>query len=172
MDLASLLPTLNARLRERVAHWQEQPRVRALRDEGMQRLLKLLQRTNAWVEEGRITEDAATRWSDWIEPLLRRESYLALLVERPRVHEQLMRLLGLARWPAKYLLQHPGVIDELAGEALLAERFVPDEFEQELERRLVSLQSTGQADEETLLNLLRRAHRRSPAGRTLCARRV
>ena len=158
VDLASLLPTLNARLRERVAHWQEQPRVRALRDEGMQRLLKLLQRTNAWVEEGRITEDAATRWSDWIEPLLRRESYLALLVERPRVHEQLMRLLGLARWPAKYLLQHPGVIDELAGEALLAERFVPDEFEQELERRLVSLQSTGQADEETLLNLLRRAH--------------
>ncbi len=158
VDLASLLPTLNERLRARVAHWQEQPRVRALRDEGMQRLLKLLQRTNAWVEEGRITEDAATRWSDWIEPLLRRESYLALLVERPRVHEQLMRLLGMARWPAKYLLQHPGVIDELAGEALLAERFVPEEFEQELARRLASLQTTGQADEETLLNLLRRAH--------------
>jgi len=158
VDLASLLPSLNERLRDRVAHWQEQPRVRALRDEGMQRLLKLLQRTNAWVEEGRITEDAATRWSDWIEPLLRRESYLALLVERPRVHEQLMRLLGMARWPAKYLLQHPGVIDELAGEALLAERFVPEEFELELERRLASLQATGQADEETLLNLLRRAH--------------
>jgi glutamate-ammonia-ligase adenylyltransferase len=158
VDLASLLPTLNERLRERVAHWQEQPRVRALRDEGLQRLLKLLQRTNAWVEEGRITEDAATRWSDWIEPLLRRESYLALLVERPRVHEQLMRLLGMARWPAKYLLQHPGVIDELAGEALLAERFVAEEFEQELARRLASLQTTGQADEETLLNLLRRAH--------------
>jgi glutamate-ammonia-ligase adenylyltransferase len=93
-----------------------------------------------------------------MEPLLRRESYLALLIERPRVHEQLMRLLGMARWPAKYLQQHPGVIDELAGEALLAERFVPAEFEQELERRLASLQSTGQADEETLLNLLRRAH--------------
>jgi glutamate-ammonia-ligase adenylyltransferase len=74
------------------------------------------------------------------------------------VHEQLLRLLGLARWPATYLLQHPGVIDELAGEALLAERFVPTEFEHELERRLASLQSTGQADEETLLNLLRRAH--------------
>ena len=158
VDLPSLLPTLNQRLRERVAHWPEQPRVRALRDEGMQRLLKLLQRTNAWVEEGRITEDAATRWTDWMEPLLRRESYLALLVERPRVHEQLMRLLGMARWPAKYLLQHPGVIDELAGDALLAERFVPEEFEQELTRRLASLQSTGQADEETLLNLLRRAH--------------
>ena len=158
VDLTSLLPDLNERLRERVVHWSEQPRIRALRDDGVQRLLKLLQRTNAWIAEGRITEEAAVRWSDWMEPLLRRESYLALLIERPRVHEQLMRLLGLARWPAKYLQQHPGVIDELAGEALLAERFVPAAFEQELERRLASLRSTGQADEETLLNLLRRAH--------------
>jgi glutamate-ammonia-ligase adenylyltransferase len=158
VDLASLLPDLNPRLRDRVTHWSEQPRMRALRDEGVQRLLKLLQRTNAWIDEGRVSEEAAVRWTDWMEPLLRRESYLALLIERPRVHEQLMRLLGMARWPAKYLQQHPGVIDELAGEALLAERFVPAEFEQELERRLTSLQSTGQADEETLLNLLRRAH--------------
>ena len=158
VDLTSLLPDLNERLRERVTHWCDQPRIRALRDDSMQRLLKLLQRTNAWIDDGRITEEAAVRWTDWMEPLLRRESYLALLIERPRVHEQLMRLLGMARWPAKYLQQHPGVIDELAGEALLAERFVPAEFEQELERRLVSLQSTGQADEETLLNLLRRAH--------------
>ena len=157
-DLESLLPHLSERLRARVADWADQPRVRALRDEGMQRLLKLLQRTNAWVEEGRVSEEAAVRWSDWMEPLLRRESYLALLIERPRVHEQLMRLLGLARWPAKYLLQHPGVIDELASEALLAERFVSANFEQELEQRLVALQSMGQADEETLLNLLRRAH--------------
>jgi glutamate-ammonia-ligase adenylyltransferase len=149
---------LNPRLRERVTHWCEQPRIRALRDDSVQRLLKLLQRTNAWIDDGRVSEEAAVRWTDWMEPLLRRESYLALLIERPRVHEQLMRLLGLARWPAKYLQQHPGVIDELAGEALLAERFVPQEFEQELERRLASLQSTGQADEETLLNLLRRAH--------------
>jgi glutamate-ammonia-ligase adenylyltransferase len=158
VDLISLLPHLHPRLRERVAHWPEQPRVRALREDALQRLLKLLQRTNTWVSQGRVTEEAAVRWSDWMEPLLRRDSYLALLIERPRVHEQLLRLLGLARWPAKYLLQHPGVIDELAGEALLSERFVPQEFEQELERRLASLQSTGQADEETLLNLLRRAH--------------
>jgi glutamate-ammonia-ligase adenylyltransferase len=33
---------------------------------------------------------------DWLEPLLRRESYLALLLERPAVHERLLRLLGAA----------------------------------------------------------------------------
>jgi len=93
-----------------------------------------------------------------MEPLLRRESYLALLVERPRVHEQLLRLLGAARWPARYLLLHPGVIDELASEALLHERFDAVSFEAELEQRRAALHNVDQDDEEALLNLLRRAH--------------
>ena len=77
---------------------------------------------NGW-SEGRVSEEAALRMADWIEPLLRRESYLALLLERPGVHERLLRLLGAARWPARYLLQHPGVIDELASDQLVSERF-------------------------------------------------
>ena len=51
----------------------------------------------------------------------------------------------------------PGVIDELVGDALMAERFVVADFERELAQRLKSLQSTGEDDDETLLNLLRRA---------------
>jgi glutamate-ammonia-ligase adenylyltransferase len=96
--------------------------------------------------------------ADWIEPLLRRESYLALMLERPSVHERLLRLLGAAKWPARYLLQHPGVIDELAGGNLFDSRFDAAEFEAELQARLVALQRTGEDDEESLLNLLRRAH--------------
>jgi glutamate-ammonia-ligase adenylyltransferase len=74
------------------------------------------------------------------------------------VHEQLLRLLGAARWPARYLLQHPGVIDELASQALLMERFDPVQFEADLEARLEALYTAGEDDEESLLNLLRRAH--------------
>jgi [glutamine synthetase] adenylyltransferase / [glutamine synthetase]-adenylyl-L-tyrosine phosphorylase len=96
--------------------------------------------------------------ADWIEPLLRRESYLALLQERPSVHERLLHLLGAARWPARYLLKHPGVIDELAGQQLLTDRFDAAQFEAELEARRAALHSTGEDDEEALLNLLRRAH--------------
>ena len=157
-DLEGVLPYLGEALRERVARWPDHPRVRALREDGRQRLLRLVQRTQSWVDEGRVDEQAAVRWSDWIEPLLRRESYLALLVERPAVHQQLLRLLGAARWPARYLLQHPGVIDELASPALLMERFDPVQFEAELEARLEALQTAGEDDEENLLNLLRRAH--------------
>ena len=156
-ELEGLLEQLPPGFRERVAEWRTHPRVEGLRDEARARLFRLVQRTALWLTEGRVTQEAALRLINWLEPLLRRESYLALLLERPSVHEQLLHLLGAAKWPARYLLQHPGVIDELVGDALLAERFVVSDFERELAMRLASLQSTGEDDDETLLNLLRRA---------------
>ena len=157
-DFDTLLTQLPPLLRERVARWREHPRVLALREDARNRLVRLVARTAAWLQEGRVSEEAALRMADWMEPLLRRESYLALLLERPSVHERLLRLLGAARWPARYLLQHPGVIDELASDALLSDRFMAQEFERELEHRRKSLQHTGEDDDEALLNLLRRAH--------------
>ncbi|MEN9373800.1 MAG: hypothetical protein RIR79_1352 [Pseudomonadota bacterium] len=135
-----------------------QARTRMLRDESYQRLLRLIQRTWQWVHTGMVTEATALRFTDWLEPLLRRESYLAMLLERPNIHERLLRILGAARWPAKYLLQHPGVMDELASTAMLEERFDFAEFVDELERRRQALKSSGEDDDEALLNLLRRAH--------------
>ncbi|WP_236599318.1 bifunctional [glutamate--ammonia ligase]-adenylyl-L-tyrosine phosphorylase/[glutamate--ammonia-ligase] adenylyltransferase [Ramlibacter monticola] len=157
-DLNDLLEQLPAQLQQRIHRWAAHPRVMALREDARQRLSRLVARTAQWLQEGRVSEEAALRMVDWIEPLLRRESYLALLWERPGVHERLLRLLGAARWPARYLIQHPGVIDELASEGLLTERFNAQEFERELEHRKRSVQITGEDDDEMLLNLLRRAH--------------
>ena len=95
---------------------------------------------------------------DWIEPLLRRESYLALLAERPEVQNRLLRLLGLARWPMRYLMLHPGVIDELADERLLHDRFDAEAYKRELEERHAGWERSSQAEEELLLDTLRRAH--------------
>ncbi len=153
-----LLRQLPAEFRQRVAPWREHPRVLALREDSRTRLLRLLTRTAQWIEEGLVNETAAVRLVDWIEPLLRRESYLALLLERPKVHERLLRLLGAARWPARYLLLHPGVIDELANADMIEQRFEAAEFEHELDHRRASLSASGEDDDETLLNLLRRAH--------------
>ena len=153
--LSSQWPT---QFRARLQQWLTHPKVLALRDESRVRLSQLVQRTALWLSEGSVTEEAALRIMDWIEPLLRRESYLALLLERPQVHQRLLRLLGAAKWPARYLLLHPGVIDELASDAMLHERFDGVSYSQELKARLQSLQITGEDDEETCLNLLRRAH--------------
>jgi glutamate-ammonia-ligase adenylyltransferase len=157
-DLDAVLGDFSGPVRERLAQWADNPRVLALRDDARGRLMRLLQRTAQWLGEGRISEVAVLRMADWIEPLLRRESYLALMLERPSVYERLLRLLGAAQWPARYLLQHPGVIDELAGGNLFHSRFDAAEFEAELQARLVALERTGEGDEESLLNLLRRAH--------------
>jgi glutamate-ammonia-ligase adenylyltransferase len=157
-DLAAVAAGLPDALRERVAAWASNPRVLRLREESRQRLDRLLGRTGLWLKEGRVGEEAALRFTDWLEPLLRRDVYLALLLERPAVHERLLRLLGLAKWPARYLLQHPGVIDELAGHNMLTERFDAAAFEQDLAQRRKALRDSGDGDDEALLNLLRRAH--------------
>ncbi|ABM60523.1 bifunctional [glutamate--ammonia ligase]-adenylyl-L-tyrosine phosphorylase/[glutamate--ammonia-ligase] adenylyltransferase [Verminephrobacter eiseniae] len=156
-ELQTLLEQLPPGLRERVAEWRHHPRVAGLRDDTRERLFRLVQRSAQWLDAGHVSAEAAVRLVDWLETLLRRESYLALLLERPSVHEQLLQLLGAAKWPARYLLQHPGVIDELVGDTLLAERFVVADFERELAQRLAALQTTREDDDETLLNLLRRA---------------
>ena len=157
-DLGSVLPQLSPVLAQRVGQWIEHPRFLALRENARVRVVRLIERTGTWLDEGRVSEAACLRMADWIEPLFRRESYLALLQERPAVHERLLRLLGAARWPARYLLKHPGVIDELASPQMLQERFSAAQFEAELSARLAAVQSTGEDDEEELLNLLRRAH--------------
>ncbi len=161
-DVDALFARLPPALQERLTQLRAHPRVQNLRDESRARLMRLMTRTAQWLLDGQVTELAVQRLADWIEPLLRRESYLALLIERPNVHERLTRILGAARWPARYLIQHPGVIDELASSDMLEQRFNAAEFETELERRKTAVDNSGESAsngaDETLLNLLRRAH--------------
>ena len=158
IDNEALLERLPEALAERVRSWAQHPRVLALRDESRLRLGRLVQKTAQAVEDGTCSTTGALRFIDWLEPLLRRESYIALLVERAEVHRRLLRLLGMARWPMQYLMRHPGVIDELADERLLHQRFDRAAFVAELEERRAGWQRSGEDDEDKLLDTLRRAH--------------
>ncbi len=158
VDGEDFLQRLPPALATAVRALAETPRVQGLREESRQRLAKLFYRAAQAVQAEECSLDAAVRFVDWVEPLLRRESYLALLVERPAVQARLLRLLGLARWPMRYLMQHPGVIDELADPLLLQARFDRDAFLADLRDREQGWARSGQADEESLLDTLRRAH--------------
>lgn len=158
LDSEAFAEKLPAELAERVRRLCALPKIQALRDESKARLARLIGRAAMAARDGVCTMEAAQRFVDWVEPLLRRESYLALLVERPEVQNRLLRLLGLARWPMRYLMRHPGVIDELADERLLHGRFDAAEFAAELEARHEAWERSGQADPEALLDTLRRAH--------------
>ncbi|MFO1288723.1 MAG: bifunctional [glutamate--ammonia ligase]-adenylyl-L-tyrosine phosphorylase/[glutamate--ammonia-ligase] adenylyltransferase, partial [Rubrivivax sp.] len=157
--LDELLTALGeGQLAKRVAGFAANPRVRSLRDESRLRLGRLVLRAAEAVREGWCSEAAAMHFVDWVEPLLRRESYLALLAERPSVLRRLLRLLGLARWPMRYLMRHPGVIDELADERQLQDRFDRAAFEAELDERRAAWRRSGEDTEDKLLDTLRHAH--------------
>ncbi|MCY4756381.1 bifunctional [glutamate--ammonia ligase]-adenylyl-L-tyrosine phosphorylase/[glutamate--ammonia-ligase] adenylyltransferase [Pelomonas aquatica] len=158
VDGEDFLNGLPPQLAAAVRALAETPRVQGLREESRQRLAKLFHRAAQAVTAGECSLDAALRFVDWVEPLLRRESYLALLVERPAVQQRLLRLLDLARWPMRYLMQHPGVIDELADPLLLTARFDRAAFIADLQDRERGWARSGEADEEALLDTLRRAH--------------
>ena len=158
LDSDALAEQLPSALAERVRQWAAQPRVQALREDSKLRLGKLVQQAAAALEQGHCSMDAALRFIDWLEPLLRRDSYHALLVERPEVLSRLLRLLGLARWPMRYLMRHPGVIDALADARLLAQRFDPAVYSAELEERHAAWQRGGEDQEDALLDTLRHAH--------------
>ena len=158
LESESWLDRLPPELGERVRRFADNPRVQNLREESRLRIAKLVQRAVEDIRSGHCTIEAAMRFVDWIEPLLRRESYLALLVERPNVQRRLLRLLGLARWPVRYLMLHPGVIDELADERTMIERFDSAALVRELEDRHEAWHRSGEADEGALLDTLRRAH--------------
>jgi glutamate-ammonia-ligase adenylyltransferase len=158
VDSEAFLERLPAELAARVRPWCGSARLQRLSDDGKLRLARLLQRAADSVADAQCSIDAALRFVDWVEPLLRRESYLALLVERPEVQRRLLRLLGLARWPVRYLMRHPGVIDELADERLLHGRFERASFVDDLEQRHAAWERSGEAGDEALLDTLRRAH--------------
>ena len=53
----------------------------------------------------------------------------------PRCRTGCCACSALARWPMRYLMLHPGVIDELADERLLHDRFDAEAYKRELEER-------------------------------------
>ncbi|NUZ04589.1 bifunctional [glutamate--ammonia ligase]-adenylyl-L-tyrosine phosphorylase/[glutamate--ammonia-ligase] adenylyltransferase [Piscinibacter koreensis] len=158
IESEDFLETLPPILAARVQPLCRSPKVQLLRDESKLRLARLVMRAGDALAAERCTTDAALHFIDWLEPLLRRESYLALLAERPEVQSRLLRLLGLARWPMRYIMLHPGVIDELADERLLHSRFEAAAYTADLRARHAAWQRAGTVDEELLLDTLRRAH--------------
>lgn len=148
----------------RLRDFTSQARVTMLSDPAKLRLAKLIGRaTQKALHPDESTgeslgADAVLHFIEWLTPLLRRDSYLSLLAERPEVLNRLLRLLGLAKWPMRYLMRHPGVIDELADPRLMDGRFDPQAYRQDLEERHRAWEKAGQASEEALLDTLRRAH--------------
>lgn len=144
-------------LAKALQRWHDSSTIQRVGESGQLRLQQLIEQTLLRLHDGRIHATTVHRLLDWLTTIARHEHYLALLLERPYVFDRLLKVLGAARWPAKYLMRQPGVIDELASPNL-HERFDPANFANSLSIRHQVFAKTGENTEETLLNVLRRAY--------------
>ena len=94
------------------------------------------------------------RFLDLMEAIVRRSSYLSLLIEYPQSLQRLTRMMHSSDWAARYLIRHPILLDELLDVATLHQ--APDwtEFAADLDRQL----QLHAEDTEHQLDTLREMH--------------
>jgi len=63
-ELEAVLDLFEGEVKARLSHWQDSPKVQSLRDDARARLMRLLQRTAQWLNEGRVTDVAVVRMAD------------------------------------------------------------------------------------------------------------
>lgn len=103
------------------------------------------------------TEDAQlatlNRLLDFLEAIARRAAYLALLTEYPHALKRLIGMMHASDWAAKYLTQHPILLDELLDDRNLKQ--VPDwpSFAVELQRQLDATPGDTERQMDTLRDM-------------------
>jgi [glutamine synthetase] adenylyltransferase / [glutamine synthetase]-adenylyl-L-tyrosine phosphorylase len=87
--------------------------VRLLSTKGRERLDQLMPLLLQAVGSAEWADVALQRVLALLEAVVRRTSYIALLVENPMVLSQLVKLTGVSPWIANLLTRHPILLDEL-----------------------------------------------------------
>ncbi len=84
-------------------------------------------------------DDAIHRTLKFIESVAQRGVYLALLIERPQVLEQLVRLCAESAWIAEQITRYPLLLDELLDPRRLYDPLKPHELENALQAQQAHL---------------------------------
>ncbi len=98
--------------------------------------------------------DTLQRMMDLLEAIVRRPSYLSLLIEYPQSLERLIRMMHSSGWAARYLVLHPILLDELLDTVTLHQAPDWEAFSDELNQQL----QRHDGDTERQLDTLREIH--------------
>ncbi|MFT3734561.1 MAG: bifunctional [glutamate--ammonia ligase]-adenylyl-L-tyrosine phosphorylase/[glutamate--ammonia-ligase] adenylyltransferase [Rhodocyclaceae bacterium] len=143
-----------ATMAERLRSFREGPRYRAMTDETRQRLDALMPRVLALCGERPNPDETLSRMIDLLEAICRRAAYLALLQQYPVTLTRVVELVSSASWGARYLTQHPLLLDELLAAHKLEPAIEAQRFRSELAQ---SLDALGD-DTERQMDVMREAH--------------
>ncbi len=138
----------------------QSPRLQAMQDASRQRLEALVHNAlpliaTAYRATG-VGSPAATlgRLLDFFEAIARRSAYLSLLTEYPHTQERVIRMMHASGWAAKFLAQHPILLDELLDDRNRGLRPDPQALLADLKAQL----SAAPGDTERQIDLLREFH--------------
>lgn len=122
-------------------------------------LCELIERNIAWLKRSEVTYIEINHWFDWIDVIFKRENYLSLQMQHPKVQLDISHLMGASSWCRRYLKYYPSVIEQLVNDDGKPIRLKSEDFIELMnKRRDVININTEKEDEEQLLRMLRREH--------------
>lgn len=121
----------------------------------LDRLMPLLLEGLGYQGHGAVT---AARLVAFIEAVLRRSAYIALLVENPGALTQLVKLSGASPWIAERLARHPVLLDELLDVGTLYSPPARTELDDELRQQLLRVAEDDLEQQMEVLRNFKQAH--------------
>ncbi|WP_432382257.1 bifunctional [glutamate--ammonia ligase]-adenylyl-L-tyrosine phosphorylase/[glutamate--ammonia-ligase] adenylyltransferase [Duganella sp. P38] len=94
------------------------------------------------------------RLLDFLEAIARRSAYLSLLTEYPHTLARVIRMVHASGWAAKFLSQHPILLDELLDDRVRNAVFDPAALAADIDRQLAAFPG----DTERQMDILREIH--------------
>lgn len=121
----------------------------------LDRLMPLLLEALGYQGHGATT---AARLIEFVESVLRRSAYIALLVENPSALAQLVKLSGASPWIAERLARHPVLLDELLDVSTLYSPPARTELDDELRQQLLRVPEDDLEQQMEVLRNFKQAH--------------
>ncbi|MET0267185.1 MAG: bifunctional [glutamate--ammonia ligase]-adenylyl-L-tyrosine phosphorylase/[glutamate--ammonia-ligase] adenylyltransferase, partial [Duganella sp.] len=142
-----------------IATWQA-PRLQSMPEASRNRLQTLINTALplivACARESSGGNQQATlgRLLDFLEAVARRSAYLSLLTEYPHTLARVIRMVHASGWAAKFLSQHPILLDELLDDRVRNAVFDPLSLAEDLRLQL----DAASGDTERQMDILREIH--------------
>jgi glutamate-ammonia-ligase adenylyltransferase len=145
--------------RRLIATWQA-PRLQSLPEASRDRLLGLVNLALPLIIQcscetsGGNQQATLGRLLDFLETIARRSAYLSLLTEYPHALARVIGMMHASGWAAKFLSQHPILLDELLDGRLRTAEFDAAAVAADLQRQLAA----DPSDTERQMDILRETH--------------
>ncbi|MBZ2190310.1 bifunctional [glutamate--ammonia ligase]-adenylyl-L-tyrosine phosphorylase/[glutamate--ammonia-ligase] adenylyltransferase [Alcanivorax sp. JB21] len=123
--------------------------------ERLDRLMPRLLETLGYQQVGPVT---CERVLAFLEAVLRRSAYIALLVENPHALTQLVKLSGASPWIAEQMTRHPVLLDELLDARTLYSPPQRSELDDELRQQLLRVAEDDLEQQMEVLRHFKQAH--------------